>query len=271
MVRRMFRNSLIGGALAVLVASQAAAQDSLQDYVWTTKVSTAFDYSSGKYGAATPTKIAFAPVTLQSTRGPWTLKGSTSWMSLDGPALIFDGAGEGTAGVDRKVNGMGDINLSATYALEQFYDRGVYIDLTARLKLPTASFRKGLGTGEGDLATQVDFSTALGDFLPFMTAGYKFNGSPETLALRDVPYGSVGLQYVWNPDLAVGVAYDYRQSAIKSQADPQEGSVYLSVKLDERWAMNVYGVAGFSDNSPSAGAGVVFTYRPNLGQIPRPN
>lgn len=269
MVRAMIHHVIL--SIAALFAGPAAAQDSLQDYVWTTKVSTAFDYSSGKYGAATPTKIAFAPVTIQTSRGPWTFKGSSAWMSVNGPALILDGAADGTVGTDRNVNGMGDVNLSATYSLEQFYDRGVYIDLTARLKVPTASFRKGLGTGEGDLAVQVDASTAMGDFLPFMTAGYKFNGSPVSLPLRNVLYGSLGVQYVWNPEVAVGVAYDYRQSAITSQDDPQEGSVYVSLKINERWSMNVYGVAGFSNNSPNAGGGVVFTWRPNLGQLPKPN
>lgn len=275
MVRRMPRGIATNhaiAALAVLLGSEAFAQDSLQDYVWNTRVSAAFDYSSGKYGAGTPTKIAFAPVTIQSSRGPWTFKGSTAWMSVDGPALILDGgsAGTGGTGTDRKVNGMGDVNLSATYMLEQLYDRGLYVDLTARLKLPTASFRKGLGTGDGDIALQADVSKSLGDFLPFITAGYKFNGSPPTLPLRNVFYGSLGLQYVWNQDVAIGAVYDYRQSAIKSQSDPQEGSVYVSVKISERWSMNVYAVAGFSDNSPDAGGGIVFTFRPDFGQLPNP-
>ena len=257
-------------ALAVFLASGAAAQDSLQDYVWTTKVSTALDYSSGKYGSANPTEIAFVPLTAQTSRGPLTFKGSTAWMSLSGPALILDGTESGGAGVDRKVNGIGDINLSATYTLEQFYDRGLYIDLTARVKAPAASFAKGLGTGKTDVAAQLDVSGSVGDVLPFLTAGYKFNGSPATLALRNVFYGSLGLQYLWNQKVAVGVAYDYRQSSIKSSSDPQEGSLYLNVKLNDRLSMNVYGVAGFSSNSPTAGGGIVFTYRPDLGQLPNP-
>lgn len=257
---------------AVVAASGAKAQDSLQDFVWTTRVSAAFDYSSGKYGAPTPTDISFLPITVQSSRGPWTLKGSLPWMAVDGPALILDGSGAGSAGTraDRSINGLGDLNLSATYALDSLYDSGVYIDFTGRVKLPTASFKKGLGTGRVDVVAQVDASASVGDTLPFATFGYKATGSRTALVLRDVLFGSVGMQYMWNEGIATGLAYDYRQSSIKSLSDPQEGSVYLSVRINDRLSMNVYGVVGFSANSPTAGGGVVFTYRPDLGLIPVP-
>lgn len=258
--------------LAAAVAADANAQDSLQDFVWSTKASAAFDFSSGTYGAAKPTEITFMPVTVQSTRGAWTLKGSLPWMEVDGPALILDGSGAGSsgAGLDRRVDGLGDMNLSATFAVDALYDRGIYIDFTGRMKVPTASFKKGLGTGKADFVAQIDASASIGEVLPFATAGYKFTGSPATLALRDILFGSVGLQYMWDQGVATGMAFDYRQSAIKGLSDPQEGSVYLSVRLSDRLSMNVYGVVGMSANSPTAGGGLIFTYRPDLGLIPVP-
>lgn len=268
----VFRHTLffvVGLASAV----SASAQDSLQDFVWSTRISTALDYSSGSYGAATPTDIFYAPLTVQSSRGAWTLKASGAWMEVDGPALILDGgAGGGSSGTgfDRKVNGIGDLNFSATYALDQLYDRGVYIDFTGRVKLPSASFAKGLGTGRVDVALQVDASAAVGDLVPFVGAGYKFSGSRAALVLRDTIFANAGLQYMWDERVATGVAFDYRQSSIRGQSDPQEGSAYLSVKLTDRLSLNLYGVVGFSRNSPSAGGGLVFTYRPDLGLVPVP-
>ncbi|MCB2108975.1 MAG: hypothetical protein KDE14_14800, partial [Rhodobacteraceae bacterium] len=181
------------GLAGILAWSGASAQsstqlDSLGDYAWQTRVSTALDYSSGKYGETTDTEIVFVPLTVQAAKGPWTLKGSMAWMSVSGPALILDGTGAGSVGggTDRTVNGLGDLNLSLMYSLEQLYDQGVYIDLTGRVKAPTASFDKGLGTGELDVAAQFDIAAAAGDFLPFATLGYKWNGSPKNLPLRDV-------------------------------------------------------------------------------------
>jgi hypothetical protein len=265
-------------AIATVVAALSIAppatraQDSLQEFVWSTRASAAFDYSSGTYGAAKATDISFLPVTVQSSRGPWTLKGSLAWMQVDGPALILDGSGSGAsgAGADRSVNGIGDLNLSATYALDGLYDRGIYIDFTGRVKLPTASFRKGLGTGKTDAVLQVDASTSVGDWLPFVTAGYKLTGRPATLALRDVLYGGIGAQYMWDERVATGLAFDYRQSSLRGQSDPQEGTAYLSLRINDRLSLNIYGVVGFSTNSPTAGGGLIVTYRPDLGLIPVP-
>ncbi|MCB2107194.1 MAG: hypothetical protein KDE14_05810, partial [Rhodobacteraceae bacterium] len=132
------------------------------------------------------------------------------------------------------------------------------------------SFDKGLGTGELDVAAQFDIAAAAGDFLPFATLGYKWNGSPKNLPLRDVAYGSVGVQYSWDDRVATGVAFDYRQSSVRTSPDPQEGSIYLSVRVNERFSINLYGVKGFSDNSPAVGGGLVLTYRPDFGGVPRP-
>jgi hypothetical protein len=188
-------------------------------------------------------------------------------LSVAGPALILDGAGGGALGqgADRKVSGLADVSLSAMYSLEQLYDRGVYLDVTARVKIPTASFRKGLGTGEGDLIVQGDLAVALGDVMPFATLGHKFTGVPPSLALRDVAFGSLGIQYAWDDRVATGVAFDYRQSTLRGAGDPQEGTVYLSHRFGEEWSFNLYGVIGFSKNSPAAGGGLMFTYRPRHG------
>jgi hypothetical protein len=259
---------------AALVAPPfaARAQQSMQDFVWATRVSAALDYSSGKYGDTRPTDVVFAPVTVQAAKGPWTVKGSFAWMSVSGPALIIDGTAAGAAGsgADRSVNGPGDLNLSLMYSLEQLWDRGVYIDVTGRFKVPTASFAKGLGTGKIDVAGQLDLAISAGDFLPFAAVGYKVTGSPVGLPLRDVVSASAGVQYAWSERVATGLAYDFRQSALRSSANPQEGSAYLSVRLTERFSINLYGVVGLSRNSPDAGGGLVFTWRPDFRPVPRP-
>lgn len=249
-------------ALGLTISGSAAAQQDFDDYFWSSRASSGFDYSAGKYGQTDTTKIAFIPLTLQTGRGPVTFKLSTGWLRVSGPALILDGAAtEGAGAANRKVSGVADTSISAMYSFEQFYDRGIYIDLTARAKFPSASFAKGLGTGEVDGAVQLDGAFAWGDIMPFGMIGYKVNGKPDTLALRNVVFGSVGLQYAWNERTATGIAYDWRRSSLATSANPREGMVYTSYKFTDAWSVNVYGVAGFSDNSPNAGGGITITYR----------
>jgi hypothetical protein len=255
--------------VAVLMPS-AHAQDSFEDYFWSSRVTTGFDYSSGDYGQADTTTIAFLPVTLQSARGPLTLKVSGGALRVAGPALILDGAATGGAApaANRKVSGLADTSVSAMYSLRELYDEGVYIDFTVRAKFPTASFKKGLGTGEVDGVVQADGAFAWGDLMPFATIGYKSSGSPDAYKLRHVTFGSLGLQYAWNERTATGVVYDYRQSSLAtSPSDPQEGMAYVSYRFTDAWSLNVYGVAGFSKNSPKAGAGITFTYRVKAGAV----
>jgi hypothetical protein len=257
---------VVTAALAFPATSQA--QDSFADAFWQFRANAGFDFSSGYYGAAKATEILYLPVTFQAAKGPWTLKATVPWLRVSGPALLIDGTGESMAGVRTSgaASGLGDINLSATYALEKLYNYGLFIDLTARVKAPTASFTKGLGTGEWDGAAQVDIAKSIGGtgpgtFMPFATLGYRITGDPNGFFLRNVFYGSVGVQYTWSDVFTSGVSYDARQAAIRAAADPEEMTAYTNIRLGQDWSANVYGVAGLSRNSPTAGGGVVLSYR----------
>jgi len=260
------------GFCGVFAAGCASAQDSFNDFFWSPRISTGFDYSAGKFGEAQTTEIAFVPFSAQTARGPFTFKLAGGWLSVAGPALILDGAGVAAAqpGVSRHASGVSDTTLSAMYSFESLYDHGVYLDLSARLKLPTASFSKGLGTGKLDGAAQFDAAVALGEFMPFLTVGYKVNGVRPTLKTRNVAYGTLGLQYTWDARVATGLTYDYRQSSLRTSADPEEASLYLSYRVTDAWSFNAYGVVGLSRNSPDAGAGVTFTYRFAPSESPFP-
>ena len=255
--------ALIAGALLMCAGAGAEAQDSFADAFWQYRVSSGFDFSSGSYGAAKDTEILYIPVTLQAAKGPWTLKATVPWVRVSGPALLIDGSGETVPGLRTSgaASGLGDINVSATYAVDAFANAGVFVDLTARVKAPTASFSKGLGTGAWDGAFQVDVAKALGDFLPFVALGYRVSGQPEDFRLRNVVYGSMGLQYTWNENVASGVIFDVRQAALTTAKNPQEGTAYVNYKFSEDWSLNVYGVAGFSENSPNVGGGAVVTFK----------
>lgn len=249
--------------LVVSQVSPALAQDSFADAFWRFRATTGFDFSSGKYGAEKATEVLYVPFTLQATKGPWTLKGDVSWLRVSGPALLLDGSNVSSVPVrtEGSASGPGDINLYGRYSVESLYAHNVFIDLTARVKIPTASFTDGLGTGEWDQSVQMDIATALGKFVPFAAIGYRFTGQPAGFVLRNIVYGTVGAQYSWTPRFSTGAYYDVRQSSIPTAAAPQEGTVYANFKFSDRVSMNIYGVLGFSKNSPDAGGGTFFTYQ----------
>lgn len=250
-------------SLAFGAVSPALAQDSFADAFWRFRATTGFDFSSGHYGADKPTEVLYVPFSLQATKGPWTLKGDVSWLRVSGPALLLDGSSVATVPVRTagSASGPGDINLYARYSIESLYDNNLFVDVTGRVKIPTASFTDGLGTGEWDQSVQVDIASVFGQFVPFAAIGYRFTGEPAGFTLRDVVYGTVGVQYTWSPRLSTGVYYDVRQSSIATAAAPQEGTAYANFRLSDRVSVNVYGVLGLSRNSPDAGGGTFITYQ----------
>jgi hypothetical protein len=238
---------------AVVGAAPALAQDSFADAFWQFRVASGFDYSSGFYGATKPT-----------SKGPWSFKIATGWLSVTGPALLVDaGSADATAGIRTggTAVGVADVNLYGTYSFDSVFGQNLFVDVTARLKAPAASFKEGLGTGEWDGALQLDAFSVFGKFMPFATLGYKVMGSPNGFTFRNVVYGSIGAQYTWTDRITTGISYDVRQASLRTAKTPQEGNAYILLKLSEKWSMTIYGVAGFSMNSPSSGGGLSLTYR----------
>ncbi len=256
------RGRIIAAAMAVAGSHPAAAQDSFADAFWDFSVRSGFDFSSGLYGAAKPTEILSVPLSLKTVKGPWTMRADLSWLRISGPAILLD-AGGTALGVRTSghASGVGDVHLYGTYSVESLWASGWFVDLTARVKAPTASFAKGLGTGAWDGGAQVDVAKTLGALIPFLQVGYRLTGSPAGYTLRNIFYGSVGVQYSWNERVVTGIAYDIRQAALATAKTPREGTAYVNYKLNDRWSVNVYGTAGFSPNSPSGGGGVAITFR----------
>jgi len=227
------------------------------------EISLGMDYTSGAYGADERTEILYMPVSFKAQRGPWTAKAVLPWLHVAGPAIILDGidgSSVGTRSTDSAA-GLGDISLSMMYSFEQLYNLGLFLDLTARVKVPTASFDAGLGTGKSDAAVQVDVAQAIGQFIPFATLGYKWTGVPAGFTLRNTVYGSVGLQSSWSKNIATGLSFDYRQSSLQGYSDIKEGVAYINLRFNEEWSLNIYSIVGFSENSPDAGGGINFVYR----------
>ena len=242
--------------LATIPPTNVAAQERWRQ----TSISTGFDYSSGRYGREDATSVLFLPTTLSVEDGNWIAKITMPWLRVDGPALVIDGVGD-VGDREGVSEGIGDVSVSASYGLEALYDSGWYVDLTARFKAPSASFEKGLGTGEPDFSGQIDVATKWGDVVPFATVGYTLVGNPAGFDLRDRVYASFGAQVQVIPDLTLGAAFDYRQASNRDVSDQQELLAYVSWRWTDAWAINVYGTAGFTDNSADAGGGLQLSWR----------
>lgn len=235
------------------------------------RYSSGFDYSKGDYGGdPVDTTISYMPFSARYTTGNWKLKGTASWVSIKGAGTVVGAGGGGVVighgnrggGTAATQSGVGDTWLAASYSLESFPVAVGYLDLGAKLKLPTGDEDKGLGTGETDYTLQLDYFKPVGATMPYATLAYKVKGEPAGVTLNNVMYLSLGCDFRRDDDTHVGVSLDSQQAATVGGDDSMELLGYLNQSLNSKWALMLYGYAGLADGSPDYGVGMQLSFQP---------
>lgn len=254
---RKFKRSLLITALpaAAMFASPALADEYIQ-------ISTGVDYSSGDYGDTVDTDFLAVPISVKYQTDAFYLRASTAWVDVQGPSGFIPGDGGVTPGspggevVSR--SGMGDVNLEAGYSF--FLGGNTFFDAVGKVKLPTASESKFLGTGSTDFTAQGELLHSLGDVSVGAFGGRRFNGSSDLYVLRDVWLGGAGIYYT-KEKVALGLDYEWRQGSLVGAPDRSEATASLTYKLSEALRLQGYGYTGFTDGSPDLGGGLQVLYR----------
>lgn len=250
---------------AVLVAMAALTSPAVaQTSDSSLSVTTGIDYSSGDYGTGVDTEIIVIPVAARYKTGDLRFTAAIPWLRIDGASSIVGGGDGGPVIIDPNApratrSGLGDLTLGVNWALPE--DRlGFGLDLGARVKVPTASDSKGLGTGKADASLAAELSKSFGNVTPFVSAGYRFVGSPEGLDLNNAWFGSVGASLVAGKSVFIA-SYDYRESRSALTEDSQDLFGAFSTPLSSALNFTLYGSAGLSDGSPDYGVGAMITLK----------
>lgn len=231
--------------------------------VGTVTLSTALDYSTGKYGSATTTETYYMPVGMKYEVEDWTFRATVPYVESIGPTNVSGiGADQITLNsgstTRRRVAGLGDIVLAASWSALQY---GPWlIELGTKIKLATADEAKGLGTGKNDYSIQTELYRSLGSHTLFGTLGFKKMGDPDGVDLKDPLYASLGWSFRASPQTALGLSYDYREKLQTTSAPLSDATAFVTHKLDPNWKLQTYLSTGFTRASPDLGAGVFVFY-----------
>jgi len=254
--------ALCAGIALALACTVAEAEQGQWKYTM------GIDYSSGDYGGdPVDTKITYMPFITSYRSGSWTLKATVPWVQIEGAGTVI-GAGDGGVVIGSGQNqstsesGLGDIWLGASHNIDAVSEDLFYLDLAAKVKLPTADEDKGLGTGEVDYTVQADIYKPMGDRMPFATLAYKIKGDPAGIELDNVLYASLGTDFVHSELTHLGLTLDYQEAATDSADHALEAMAYINRKLDDRWSLMFYGYKGLADGSPDYGGGLQLSYKP---------
>ncbi|GAC1633595.1 MAG: transporter [Nevskia sp.] len=219
-------------------------------------------YTTGDYGRPSSTDIFYLPTTAKYASGRWSIDLTVPYISVTGPGNVIPdiGVSGGTATARRTQSGLGDVRLGGSY--RAYYDPAekLAIDLVAKVKFGTAERAKGLGTGENDYSIQLGVQKAWGRILAGGSVGYRFQGSPPGLKLRDVVYGEADLAYRFSPVNSVGIGALVSEASTAKSSDRLLATAYYKHAFTKNWSTQLYGLKGFSSSSPDYGGGLSVAY-----------
>jgi hypothetical protein len=262
----------VGASLAAATGLAQAKDDPPR---W--RFSTGVEYSSGDFGGTQDTNVVYVPLSAGVTVNKFRFRATLPFLTVDGPAdatIISDESGDGGGGGggvddgdpivttgDREESGIGDLLLSVSRA---FYDLGntdAYVDLNARVRLPTGDDEKGLGVGATDYGLGGEFGVSTKPGGAYVSAGYRFRGDTARRNRRDGAVAGIGGWLKVTKKTELGVSYDWRESSSGRGEDPQEAGGYIARQMTDQVRRELNGRAGLTDNTPDYAVGVRVSWR----------
>ena len=186
---------------------------------------------------------------------------SGSGSSGSGGTVVDDSAtgGNGSGTTTGRTSGLGDVSVSAGYSLP--LTESLYLDAGVRVKLPTASRARRLGTGEVDVTTSLELAHDFAGGSIYAGGRRKFAGNNATSTLRDIWGAGGGASFRLSPGASVGADYDWSQSASISGGDISEVTGWMSFRLSRQVRLQIFASTGLSTNSTDFASGATLSYR----------
>lgn len=200
-------------------------------------------YSSGRYGATHPIRIASTNFGANAEVGAWRVDATIPYLVISTAGAAVDAGGLVLPGNDRgSIRGFGDMTLRSSAPVPLGEDAPVDIRVAFQVKAPTGA--AGLSTGKFDGGFDVEVSRAFGTFSPFVSAGYRIYGDGRDLKLADGWALSAGATRTWGKTTVI-VSYDRAQSAVAGPASDEFFGIASGV-LSPDWGWTAYGSKGLS-------------------------
>ena len=220
------------------------------------ELSTGFDYSTGRYGLTSDTRVLDVPVGVKFQDGNLRLEASIPYLDIRGPGVS---AGDIVVAKPSKTtsesSGIGDLTATGGWTL--FPEDGPIpgIELAGTVKLPTAG--SGLGTGKTDFTVQANlFHSITPTTLLFGSLGYQWLGSPAGFTLLSGVRLTAGVNFKPQDNIAFGALLDYRQKYEAGLSDYVAIDPYAVWRFLPDLGLSAYGIIGATNSAPGFGAGL---------------
>lgn len=162
-------------------------------------------------------------------------------------------------GASSRRGGIGDVSVALGYSLDLGSE--TWFDVSGRVKLPTASTAKRLGTGKVDVTVGGDLVHDIGNFSLYAGGRYKVLGKPTGSTLRNTWGMGGGASYRLPGGTHIGADYDWQQSSTPGRSASSEVTGWVNFGLTRRMRMQVFASTGLNTNSTDFAGGISLSYR----------
>lgn len=243
-------------APALVAKNEVAAPQDADSF----ELSSGFDYSVGKYGAALDTSVKSVPLEAKAQLGRLRIQAALPYVWIKGPGQIVGGVvvGSSNPAAVAERHGVGDLSLASAYRVTNESGALPMIELGGSVKLPTA--KATIGTGQTDYGVNVALYKSVGPRITlFGSVGYSWLGSPASYQLTNgiTAYGGFNLRP--NPAFNLGASVSYREPVANGLQGQAAVSPYMTYRFNQHFGLTAYAQAGINDASPRVGAGVRLT------------
>ncbi|OGR98547.1 MAG: hypothetical protein A2016_00470 [Elusimicrobia bacterium GWF2_62_30] len=224
------------------------------------KLSSSFNYDTGKYGTEYRTDSVYMPFTLKRYYSEGDLSVTVPYLSQSSRGQVTWVGGKPVRSSDRnaaatasKASGLGDIMLRGTYNLKQDGPGSCALALAGKLKLPSADEDKGLGTGEMDEGAGLEFAKEINSWTLLADGYYTIIGDPAGVEYNNQVSLDLGFYAPLRENLGLTVMYETQSALVDGNADPRSLSGTLSYAVPEGMQISCGVALGMSDGSPALG------------------
>ncbi|HEY8359420.1 MAG TPA: hypothetical protein VIL30_18375 [Ramlibacter sp.] len=239
-------------AVCAIGATGAGAQEASRQGHF--DVSLSHEFSSGRYGEPSSTRIQQTTLGLRYRTPTWFAELELPWIQVrdEAGAALPGVAGSSAAAAEQ---GLGDAWLKAGIELREADAQTTGLDLVAKVKTRTGNAARGLGSGGIDYAVQLEALRPIAGFNVFGHLGWRHTGDvPGARPYRDPFYAEVGASRKLSPAVEAGFFVDWRDSV--GRLGPQRDATVYAAYGTGPWRYQVYVSKGFSRASADAALGL---------------
>jgi hypothetical protein len=219
--------------------------------------------AGGNFGSSQGSRLLSTALGARLAVGTLRLSASIPYLDIRSRGLIYSGidstpviAAPGTPGPKLKNNGLGDITLGGAYTLPMSSD-APEIELSGRVKLPTATRKSQLSTGKTDYSAGIQVTKLVGRFAPFVSGTYRIFGDPAAINLRNGFAASAGSAVLLSESSTGLFSYHYAKAATRLVKDSHELFAGISTKMPmSGLRLTAFVTGGLSKGAASTSGGL---------------